>query len=115
MKKQIRIKTYLENGEVVLRKGLANLQNRHGKFPGYLILTNYRVIFEGSGNSLIRNSDLLSQIDEMELGWTKILKFIPVLPNAVVISYNNGQLHRYTVWGRNRWLDEIKEQKDKNL
>ncbi|EPP1149412.1 GRAM domain-containing protein [Yersinia enterocolitica] len=101
------MKTVLMPNETLLREGSANLQRGLETTGGRLYLTTERLIFESgkfnvaTGQTAITLSDILS----VETGWTKLLGFIPLMPNALVISVKQDRRYRLSLWGRKRWRE----------
>lgn len=105
------MKTALREHESLIKEGKANRQKNVESAGGKLYLTNQRVIFEGHGFNAQGTSVSVELKDCMFVtkGWTKILGFIPLFPNAIVLAVKDGKSHRFSVFGRKKWVNEVKE------
>ena len=107
------MKTTLRDGEVIVRKGAANLQRGIETVGGKLYLTNQRIIFETHIINIQRGTteiDVVS-IKSVEKCWTKFLNLIPLVPNSLAITTNQGTEYRFVLFGRTAWVSAINEQK----
>jgi len=101
--------TILRESEALVKEGKANRQKNFESVGGKLYLTNQRVIFESHGYNAQRASVSIELKDCMFVakGWTKFLGFFPLFPNAIVLSMGDGKIHRFSVFGRKKWISEI--------
>ena len=76
---------------------------------GRLFLTNQRLLFEAHRVNVQREPlDVrLASIRGVAGGWTKFLGFIPLVPNALIVTLDRGDPVRFTVWGRAAWMAAI--------
>ncbi|GEN28399.1 hypothetical protein HVA01_20450 [Halovibrio variabilis] len=103
------MKTTLKESEVLVKEGKANRQKNVESAGGKLYLTNQRIIFEGHGFNAQGSSASIDLNGCMFVsnGWTKFLGFIPLFPNAIVVAMEDGASHRFSVFGRKKWLEEV--------
>jgi formylglycine-generating enzyme required for sulfatase activity len=107
------MKTPLLPGETVVKHGAANMQRGLETAGGWLYLTNKRLIFEAhalnfqSGTTLIRLPDIVGT----QPRWTKFLNLIPLFPNSVGVSTNEGKECRFVTFGREAWIEAIEGQR----
>ena len=105
------MKTELNQGEELVKKGGGNLQKGAETVGGFLYLTNQRLIFEAhainiqGGNTIID----LSDIDSTEKCWTKFLNVIPLMPNSLAVYIKTGDEYRFVLFGRSAWQEKINE------
>ena len=105
------MKTELNQGEELVKKGGGNLQKGAETVGGFLYLTNQRLIFEAhainiqGGNTIIE----LSDIDSTEKCWTKFLNVIPLMPNSLAVYTKTGDEYRFVLFGRSAWQEKINE------
>ena len=105
------MKTELNQGEELVKKGGGNLQKGVETVGGFLYLTNQRLIFEAhainiqGGNTIID----LSDIDSTEKCWTKFLNVIPLMPNSLAVHTKTGDEYRFVLFGRSAWQEKINE------
>ncbi len=102
--------TVLSSGEVIVKRGAANLQRNAETVGGFLYLTDRRLIFESHKVNIQRGVTEvnLRNISGITTGWTKFLGLIPVSPNALLVKIQNGTEYRLTLWGKNSWNEAIK-------
>tara|TARA_A100001035_G_scaffold255329_1_gene229811 strand:+ start:583 stop:906 length:324 start_codon:yes stop_codon:yes gene_type:complete len=105
------MKTELNQGEELVKKGGGNLQKGAETVGGFLYLTNQRLIFEAhainiqGGNTIID----LSDIESTEKCWTKFLNVIPLMPNSLAVHTKIGDEYRFVLFGRSAWQEKINE------
>jgi hypothetical protein len=103
------MKTALLPGETRIKDGAANLQRGIETVGGSLYLTDRRLIFEShrfnaqTGATIIR----LESISGARKCWTRFLNLIPLFPNSIVVSTNEGQEYRLVTFARQAWIDAI--------
>ena len=103
----------LQADETLFKQGLANLQRGAEAVGGRLHLTNQRLIFEShafnfqTGTTTVALADIAS----VKKCWTKFLSWIPLVPNALVIETKDGITLRCTVFGREKWIAAIEQQR----
>lgn len=99
-----------DQSEDVVYEGAANLQKKLETVGGRLILFTDRLVFEPHSLNVQKQqiSIQLESISKIESGWTKLFGFIPLIPNALIISDGN-QHHRVTVFNRKLWIKRIQE------
>ena len=106
--------TELRQKEQIGKQCSANLQNGIETVGGKLYLTNQRLVFEAhkiniqGGTTEIE----LSNINSSEKCWTKFLGFIPLMPNAVLVSTKQDKEYRFVLFGRGAWIAAIDENKN---
>lgn len=105
------MKTSLMENESVIKEGKANRQRNVESAGGKLYLTNQRLVFEGHGFNSQGTSISIDFKDCMFVtkGWTKFLGLIPLFPNAIVLSMKDGKSHRFSVFGRKKWVAKATE------
>ena len=100
----------LLEGEHEIKKGKANKFNFFMSKGGHLMLTNQRLIFLDhslnftSGTAPIELKNIMS-VDKA-VTWTIYMIILPI-PNGIKIRTQDGQLHKYTVFGRKKWIQAI--------
>ena len=103
------MKTELNHDEKVIKQGAANLQKGPETVGGKLYLTNQRLVFEAHKIN-IQNSNTeinLSDIHSSEKCWTKLLGFIPIMPNSLAVYTKTGNEYRFVLFGRGAWAAAI--------
>ena len=104
----------LTANEKIIKSGAANFQKGIEQVGGKLYLTNDRIIFEShkfnfqNGATQIK----LEDISSVKKSWTKFLGFIPLIPNSIKISTKEGKKFRFVLYGRNKWISAINNQKE---
>lgn len=103
------MKTILANNETLIHKGSANLLYKLDNTGGKLYLTSERLVFEAHKlNFAFGTQEIpLLKIKTVDTGWTKFLGFIPLFPNAVLVTTTEGKRFRFAVWGRKKWVKRI--------
>jgi hypothetical protein len=103
------MKTELNQGEKLIKKGPANMQRGVETVGGRLYLTDQRLIFEAhafnvqSGVSEIPIDSVIG----VRRAWTKLFGVIPLAPNSVVVTLSEGSEHSFVLARRQSWLDAI--------
>ncbi len=99
----------LNQGETIIKSGVANLQRGIETVGGKLHLTNQRLIFvahklniQGGNTSIAR-----SEIQTCKKCWTKFLGFIPLMPNSLAVYTKSNEEYRFVLFGRGAWAAEI--------
>src|SRR5687767_14650828 len=107
------MKSKLMQGETVIKEGDANMQQGLQSVGGKLYLTNHRLVFEKHKLNIGSEglSMHLARVRKIRPTWTKLLNLIPVTPNAIAVATNDGKEHQFIVFGRQKWLDAIAEQR----
>jgi hypothetical protein len=105
------MKTKNLSNEKTIKEGPANLHRNLEAVGGKLFLTNNRLIFESHKFNIQTGTTIipLENISGIQSGWSKLLYFIPVVPNKLTISTIDSQEHSFVLFGRNAWLTAIKE------
>ena len=95
--------------ERVVKKGPGNLLRGVESVGGALRLTNQSMIFSPHAFNVQRRplTIPLSDIVSAEGAKTLIFGLIPAFSNAIVIRMRNGDEHRFTVFGRDKWIAAI--------
>jgi hypothetical protein len=108
-----KMKTPLSPDELQIKDGLANLQRGIEAVGGWLYLTNRRLVFEShSFNIQTGVTEIpLNSITDVRKCWTKFLNLVPVFPNSIAISTKDGREYRLVVFGRQKWIDAIEQQR----
>lgn len=98
--------------EEVIHEGAANLQVNVETVGGKLLLLKEKLVFNPHSFNIQKHSISikLASISAISLGWTKLFGFIPLTPNALIIS-EDGKIYRFTVFDRKAWLEKITGQK----
>jgi len=102
------MKIELAPSETVIREGGANLQRGWEAVGGRLFLTNTRLAFASHAfNVQTGPTEIpLAAIRQVTPCWTKVLGFLPIAPNSVSVSTDQGEL-RFVVHGRSEWAAAI--------
>lgn len=102
------LKTLLEEGEQLVRRGGANLQRGRETVGGFLYLTNRRLVFEAHKFNFQRQSTqiALADIERVVPCWTKFLGVLPLLPNSLSIQTKSG-VYDIVLFGRAAWRTAI--------
>ena len=92
-------------------EGAANFQKNVETVGGKLFLFEDKLMFEPHAINVQKTPVVinLSLVSEISLGWTKLLGFIPLLANAIIVSTNTGEHYRFTVFGRKEWINKIND------
>jgi hypothetical protein len=95
--------------EKTIHEGRANYQKNIESVGGKLSLFEDRIMFTPHSFNVQKEviSINLKSVTGLEMGWTKLLGLIPLLPNALVISELDKE-YRFTVFDRSVWLEKIK-------
>lgn len=103
------MKTALNPGETLLREGAANLQRGIETVGGKLYLTDQRLIYEAHRFNVQSDAELipLSRVRATALVWTKFLNLIPVFPNSLAVTLDDGVERRFVLYGREDWKTAI--------
>lgn len=102
----------LQNGEQILKKAGANLHGFMNSKGGELVLTNERLVFQGSafaaGTTInIRLADISSCKVETVVSLAALL-----LPMKVVtVMLSGGVVHRFRVTKQDAWVNAIAQAK----
>ena len=107
------MKTELRQGEQVIKEGPANLQKGIETVGGKLFLTNQRLVFEAHKFNVqggVTELDL-STVRSSHPCWTRFLGVIPVFPNSLAVSDEQGKTLRFVLLGRHEWAAAIEEQR----
>jgi hypothetical protein len=107
------MKTPLLPGESVVKEGAANMQRGIETVGGQLYLTGQRLIFEAHSFNLQTGATVISLtgVDGIRKCWTKFLNLIPVFPNSMAVSTNDGKEYRFVTFDRVAWIDTIDDQR----
>jgi hypothetical protein len=102
-------KTALLPGETLIKDGAANLQRGLETVGGRLYLTNRRLIFESHGFNVQTGATIipLESISGARKCWTKFLNLIPLFPNSIAVSTNEGKEYRLVTFSRQAWINAI--------
>jgi hypothetical protein len=102
------MKIDLDPNETLIRQGGANLQRRWEAVGGRLLLTNARLVFSSHAFNVQKGSVEipLAAIRDVAPCWTKFLGFLPLAPNSLCVSTDQGE-HRFVVHGRSQWAEAI--------
>jgi len=105
------MKMKLLDNERIIKEGGANLQKNIETVGGKLYLTNLRLIWESHALNIQSGKVeiLLSEIVNIESGWTKFLGLIPLFPNAIVV-YKDTHSYRITLFGKKDWINRIQQE-----
>jgi len=90
-------------------EGAANFQKNVETVGGKLLLYQDALVFEPHILNVQKKSVLIAlpSVSKIKLGWTKLLGFIPILPNAIIVYTDENKLYRFTVFHRKEWLRKI--------
>lgn len=105
------MRTELLADEEILHEGFANRPRRLGADSGRLYLTDRRLIFEPHGLRANPECNVidLDAVVRVAGSWTRLFKVVPLLPNSITVKTAEHE-HRFVVWGRQEWIDAIREQ-----
>ena len=105
------MKIQLENGESLVKQGLAN----HFKGPeavgGKLYLTNKRIIFKSHPINIQRHEESIYLDKIQSIGKRNTLFMVP---NGIYIKYGDKE-ERFVVNKRDIWLSEIQKHIDNSI
>ena len=100
----------LQEGEKVIKQGKANRSRLLVAQGGDLTLTNKRLVFVGHGVN-VGEGTISINLDEIMV-YGKAFTFsiwLPIpIPNAFKVVLNNGNMYKFTVSGRGKWLAEVR-------
>jgi GRAM domain len=101
--------TPLNADEIILKDGPANLQRGAETVGGKVYLTSRWLVFEAHKFNLQRGATEIPLSDILSIAkcWTKFLNLIPVLPNSLAVTTNQGQEYRFVLFGRDAWEEAI--------
>ena len=99
------MKTTLREGEVIIKEGAASLQKNIEHVGGKLVLTDHRLVFEAHKFNIQRGVTevTLSDVQSSRPCWTRLLGFIPLLPNSLAVYTKRGKEYRFVLCGRHAW------------
>ena len=100
------------SNEMIIKQGAANLQKNMEPVKGKLFLTATKLVFEPHGLNLQRGTTVvdLSDVAVADTGWSKLLGFIPAVPNALKITTKNGKVYRFTCYFPGNWKEAVEQQ-----
>lgn len=100
----------LQEGEKIIKEGWANISTVLNAKAGKLYLTNQRLLFIGHGINIGNDAYTVNLSDIMYVKKSATVSFwalfIPI-PNAIVVATNSGNVTKFTVRGRKKWVKEI--------
>lgn len=99
--------------ETPVKDGPANLQRGIETVGGWLYLTTRRLVFESHAFNVQTGATVISlaSVTGARKCWTRFLNLIPVFPNSVAISTQDGKEYRFVTFGRQAWIDAINGQR----
>jgi len=102
----------LASGEVVVREGAANLQRGIEAVGSRLLLSNRRLRFRTHAfNVQTGTTEIpLSQVRGTRPCWTRFLGVIPLFPNSLAVTTDDGVEYRFVVAARGQWAAAIEAQ-----
>ena len=105
--------TYLP-GEDAVKEGGANLQRGIEAVGGTLTLTDQRLIFEPHDVNVQKQPLAINLADVVHVRkcWTKLFNLIPLVPNSIAVETTDGQEHRFVLFGRQKWINAIEQQRE---
>jgi hypothetical protein len=103
------MKTLLDTNEHILKEGMANLLRRRKSFGGKLYLTHRRLVFEPHVATPKCGMEVIpiDEISTVEKRWTKVLRFIPLVPNSLAVTTSEGSEYWFVLFGRDDWESAI--------
>lgn len=107
------MKTRLNEGEAVIKRGGANRQRGWEADGGHLHLTTQRLIFESHALNVQIGTAWIDLGDITEVGkcWTKYLNRFPLFPNSIRVTGRDGQEQKFVCYGRQKWVSAIRNAK----
>jgi hypothetical protein len=96
----------LLKNEVIIKKGKANHFKGLEAVGGNLYLTNYRVIFKSHFLNIQTHTESYPLDEITDMGKRNTLG---IVPNGFFLKMKNGQIEKFVVWGRSKWLAKIKD------
>ena len=102
------MKIDLQPNETLIQDGGANLQRRWEAVGGRLFLTSDRLVFTSHAFN-VQTGPVeipLADIRGVVPCWTKFLGLLPLVPNSLCISTDQGE-HRFVLHGRSKWAAAI--------
>ena len=103
------MKTEFQEGETLLREGMANLQRGWETVGGKLYLTSERLIFESHRFNIQTGTTSISLKDVVSVRkcWTRLFGSLPLFPNSLAVETKNGKSAQIVLWGRTAWINAI--------
>ncbi len=98
----------LEEDEVIIKKGMANLYCEDAVLNGALYLTNQRLVFVGYLLDLAHKQ--LEEVPLVHIKEIKPEKTFFIIPNVIVLTTIRDRKLKLIVHGRNSWLSDINRQ-----
>ena len=104
------MRTILDEDELLIKKGGANLAFGIEYSGGFLYLTTHRLIFEPHKLNLHRKCIEIGieNIKFVERKWSKFLDIIPIYPNALSV-YTDQREFNFIVFSNKKWECEINQ------
>ena len=104
----------LQPNDILVRKGVANMQRGAETVGGHLYLTNQRLRFEShSFNFQTGPSEIpLTEITSLKFCWSKFLNRFPIFPNSLAVMHADGSESSFVVHARKAWAQAIQTQLD---
>lgn len=99
----------MEEDEIQIKVGFANVQRGPESVGGKLILTNRRLRFVPHFLNVQSQEDVidLQDIGSINVASSKLLNMFPIFPNAMLLHAGDGKECRFTVFNRAQWINEI--------
>jgi hypothetical protein len=94
----------LEDGETIIKEGVANHFKGIESVGGNLYLTNLRLVFKSHGLNI--------QVHEVAYRLDNILSVRPrnslgIIPNGIAVTLADGHEEKFVVNGRQEWMNTI--------
>ena len=107
------MKLLLRRDEQIIKEGEAELQLNIVMVVGRLFLTNQRLVFAAHKHNFRAGTTEmeLTSIQSIEKCWTKLLGFIPIIPNSLAVYTRQGKTYRFVFFKRSAWITALNSQK----
>ena len=99
----------LRQGEQFIREGRASLNKDFETVGGKLYMTDQRLRFEPNyfNTNIKVLEEELTNIHSLRKCWSKILGFIPILPNSLAVYTKQGKEYSFLLFGRDKWAMDL--------
>lgn len=104
MKKE---KKFIKEGLGNLQRGAETVGGNIFLFPDFLEFRPHKINIQNEKLSI-----KLSEIIFVKKCWTKLFGFIPLFPNAIVVTTKKSNF-TFTLFGREQWISSIEKCKER--
>lgn len=96
----------LQEGEEIIKEGVANHFQGIESVGGRLFLTNQRVFFKSHSLNIQTHEQ---SIPYSEIKSTGKRNTLLIVPNGMYIELLNGNIEKYVLFERSKWIKEIEQ------